>query len=133
VARAAERSAGRRGGELGEYRGLALERLLVAVEGIAVGQLAGSRYTISDRRLTRPADVPGQSIGQADYVLIAEIVEVDRFDEPGDARRPSRPLRTAPVRLQRFGGPQSGALSQAVVRVMRTIPVPSARIPKRSA
>jgi hypothetical protein len=25
--------------------------------------------------------VPGQSIGQADYVLIAEIVEVDRFEE----------------------------------------------------
>jgi hypothetical protein len=28
----------------------------------------------------RPADVPGQSIGQADYVLIAEIVEVERFE-----------------------------------------------------
>jgi hypothetical protein len=39
--RAAERSAGRRGGQLGEHRGLPLERLLVAVEGIAVGQLAG--------------------------------------------------------------------------------------------
>jgi RNA polymerase sigma-70 factor (ECF subfamily) len=38
---AAERSAGRRGGQLGEHRGLPLERLLVAVEGIAVGQLAG--------------------------------------------------------------------------------------------
>jgi hypothetical protein len=25
--------------------------------------------------------VPGQSIGQADYVLIAEILEVDRFEE----------------------------------------------------
>ena len=32
-------------------------------------------------RRTRPADVPGQSIGQADYVLIAEIVEVDRFEQ----------------------------------------------------
>jgi hypothetical protein len=32
--------------------------------------------TMSDWRLTRPADVPGQSIGQADYVLIAEILEV---------------------------------------------------------
>jgi hypothetical protein len=41
VVRAAERSAGRRGSEFGEHRGLALERLLVAVEGIAVGQLAG--------------------------------------------------------------------------------------------
>ncbi len=26
--------------------------------------------TVSDWRLTRPADVPGQAIGQADYVLI---------------------------------------------------------------
>jgi hypothetical protein len=39
--RAAERSAGRRGGQPGEHRGLPLERLLLAVEGIAVGQLAG--------------------------------------------------------------------------------------------
>jgi hypothetical protein len=37
--------------------------------------------TVSDWRLTRPADVPGQSIGQADYVLMAEIVEVDRFEQ----------------------------------------------------
>ena len=35
----------------------------------------GSLETVSDWRLTRPADVPGQSIGQADYVLIAGIVE----------------------------------------------------------
>ena len=41
----------------------------------------GSLDTISDWRLTRPADVPGQSIGQADYVLIAEIVEVERFEQ----------------------------------------------------
>jgi hypothetical protein len=41
----------------------------------------GSLDTISDWRLTRPSDVPGQSIGQADYVLIAEIVEVDRFEQ----------------------------------------------------
>jgi len=37
--------------------------------------------TVSDWRLTRPADVPGQSIGQADYVLIAEISEVERFEQ----------------------------------------------------
>jgi len=42
--------------------------------------VSGSLDTISDWRLTRPADVPGQSIGQADYVLIAEIVEVERFE-----------------------------------------------------
>src|SRR5215216_3149524 len=40
----------------------------------------GSLDTVSDWRLTRPADVPGQAIGQADYVLIAEIVEVKRFE-----------------------------------------------------
>ena len=40
-----------------------------------------SMDTVSDWRLTRPADVPGQSIGQADYVLIAEIVEVDRWEQ----------------------------------------------------
>ena len=43
--------------------------------------VSGSLDTISDWRLTQPADVPGQSIGQADYVLIAEIVEVDRFEQ----------------------------------------------------
>jgi hypothetical protein len=37
--------------------------------------------TVSDWRLTRPADVPGQSLRDADYVLIAEIVEVDRFEQ----------------------------------------------------
>jgi hypothetical protein len=41
----------------------------------------GSLDTVSDWRLMRPADVPGQSMGQADYVLIAEIVEVDRFEQ----------------------------------------------------
>ena len=41
----------------------------------------GSLDTISDWRLTRPADVPGQSTSQADYVLIAEIVEVERFEQ----------------------------------------------------
>ena len=37
--------------------------------------------TVSDWHLTRPADVPGQSTSQADYVLIAEIAEVDRFEQ----------------------------------------------------
>jgi hypothetical protein len=43
----------------------------------------GSLDTVSDWRLTRPADVPGQAIDQADYVLIAEIVEVERFEQQG--------------------------------------------------
>ena len=37
--------------------------------------------TMSDWRLTRPADVPGQSLSQSDYVLIAEIVAVERFEQ----------------------------------------------------
>jgi hypothetical protein len=41
----------------------------------------GSLDTVSDWRLTRPADVPGQTMGQADYVLIAEIVQVERFEQ----------------------------------------------------
>jgi hypothetical protein len=36
---------------------------------------------VSDWHLTRPLDVPGQALGQADYVLIAEIVEVERFEQ----------------------------------------------------
>ena len=41
----------------------------------------GSLDTVGDWRLTQPADVPGQSIRQADYVLIAEIFEVERFEQ----------------------------------------------------
>ena len=37
--------------------------------------------TVSDWRLTRPGDVPGQSLSQADYVLIAEVVAVERFEQ----------------------------------------------------
>src|SRR3954449_12983427 len=37
--------------------------------------------SVSEWRLTRPADVPGQSLSQADYVLIAEIVAVERFEQ----------------------------------------------------
>jgi hypothetical protein len=43
----------------------------------------GSLDTVSQWRLTRPADVPGQAIDQADYVLIAEIVGVERFEQQG--------------------------------------------------
>ena len=41
----------------------------------------GSLDTISEWRLTRPSDVPGQSVREADYVLLAEIVEVERFEQ----------------------------------------------------
>jgi len=55
------------------------ERLMTGDRDI----VRGSLDTVSEWRLTRPADVPGQAIGQADYVLIAEIVEVDRFEQQG--------------------------------------------------
>jgi hypothetical protein len=41
----------------------------------------GSLDTVGDWQLAVPTDVPGQTIGAADYVLIAEIVEVDRFEQ----------------------------------------------------
>jgi hypothetical protein len=41
----------------------------------------GSLDSVSTWWLAQPADVPGQSIGQADYVLIAEIAEVERFEQ----------------------------------------------------
>lgn len=41
----------------------------------------GSLDTMTDWRLARPTDVPGQAIGSADYVLIAEILEVDRWEQ----------------------------------------------------
>lgn len=43
--------------------------------------VSGSLDTVSDWRLMRPADVPGQAIDEADYVLIAEIAGVERFEE----------------------------------------------------
>jgi hypothetical protein len=39
----------------------------------------GSLDTMSDWRLARPVDVPGQPSEPADYVLIAEINAVDRW------------------------------------------------------
>jgi hypothetical protein len=53
------------------------ERLMTEDRDIVTGSLD----SISNWRLTRPADVPGQTMGQADYVLIAEIVDVDRFEQ----------------------------------------------------
>jgi hypothetical protein len=41
----------------------------------------GSLDSVSDWRLTRPVDVPGQSMGQADYVLMIQIAEVERFEQ----------------------------------------------------
>jgi len=55
------------------------ERLMAEDREVVLGSLD----TVSNWRLTRPADVPGQAIGQADYVLIAEVVEVERFEQQG--------------------------------------------------
>jgi hypothetical protein len=43
----------------------------------------GSLDTLANWRLMRPTDVPGQSIEEADYVLTAEILEVERFEQQG--------------------------------------------------
>ena len=53
------------------------ERLMTGDRDI----VRGSLDTVSDWRLTRPLDVPGQSSEAADYVLIAEIVEIKRWQE----------------------------------------------------
>jgi len=46
----------------------------------------GSLDTVTEWRLTRPLDLPGQSIEAADYVLIIEIVEVERWQEQASER-----------------------------------------------
>ena len=53
------------------------ERLMAGDRDI----VRGSLDTVSDWRLTRPADVPGQSLDRADYVLLAEIVAVERWEQ----------------------------------------------------
>ena len=53
------------------------ERLMAGDRDI----VRGSLDTVSDWRLTRPADVPGQAIGQADYALMAEIVPVEGWEQ----------------------------------------------------
>jgi hypothetical protein len=51
------------------------ERMMADDRDVALGALD----TVSQWRLTRPIDVPGQPTDPADYVLIAEITEVDRW------------------------------------------------------
>jgi hypothetical protein len=53
------------------------ERLMASDRDI----VRGSLDTVSEWRLTRPLDIPGQSSEAADYVLIAEIVEIKRWQE----------------------------------------------------
>ena len=46
----------------------------------------GSLETMEDYRLTRPMDIPGQAIESADYVLIAEIVNVEHWQQQAEER-----------------------------------------------
>jgi hypothetical protein len=46
----------------------------------------GSLDTMPDWQLTRPADIPGQAIDAADYVLIAEIVNLPRWQQQAESR-----------------------------------------------
>jgi hypothetical protein len=60
------------------------ERLMAGDRDI----VRGSLDTMSDWRLTRPSDVPGQAGGgrAADYVLIAEIVNVETWQQQAEER-----------------------------------------------
>jgi len=58
------------------------ERLMASDREIVHGSLD----TMPDWRLTRPTDVPGQAIGAADYVLIAEIVNIEHWQQQADLR-----------------------------------------------
>jgi hypothetical protein len=58
------------------------ERLMAGDRDIVRGPLD----TVSDWRLTQPTAVPGQAIGSADYVLIAQIVGVERFEQQTSER-----------------------------------------------
>jgi hypothetical protein len=53
------------------------ERLMAGDRDVVLGSLD----TVSDWRLTRPLNVPGQPSEPADYVLISEITGVDRWEE----------------------------------------------------
>ena len=58
------------------------ERLMASDRDV----VGGSLDTMSDYRLTRPMDVPGQASESADYVLIAEIHNVQRWQQQAEAR-----------------------------------------------
>ena len=58
------------------------ERLMASDRDIVHGSLE----TMADYRLTRPMDIPGQAIESADYVLIAEIVNVEHWQQQAELR-----------------------------------------------
>jgi hypothetical protein len=53
------------------------ERLMAGDRAVVLGSVD----TVSDWRLTRPLNVPGQPSERADYVLISEITGLDRWEE----------------------------------------------------
>jgi hypothetical protein len=58
------------------------ERLMASDRDIVHSSLE----TMSDWRLTRPTDVPGQATESADYVLIAEIVNIEHWQQQAERR-----------------------------------------------
>jgi hypothetical protein len=58
------------------------ERLMASDRDV----VRGSLDTMSGWRLTRPADVPGQAMESADYVLICEIVNIEHWQEQAEQR-----------------------------------------------
>jgi hypothetical protein len=58
------------------------ERLMASDRDIVHGSLD----TMPDWRLARPMDLPGQAIEAADYVLIAEIVNTERWQQQAEVR-----------------------------------------------
>ena len=58
------------------------ERLMASDRDIVHSSLE----TMSDWRLTRPTDVPGQATESADYVLIAEIVNIEYWQQQAERR-----------------------------------------------
>ena len=58
------------------------ERLMASDRDI----VGDSLDTMSDYRLTRPMDVPGQASESADYVLIAEIHNIQRWQQQAEQR-----------------------------------------------
>jgi hypothetical protein len=58
------------------------ERLMASDRDIVHASLE----TMSDWRLTRPTDVPGQAVESADYVLFAEIVNLEHWQHQAERR-----------------------------------------------
>jgi len=58
------------------------ERLMATDRDIVHGSLE----TMPDWRLMRPTDVPGQANESAAYVLIAEIVNIERWQQQAEQR-----------------------------------------------